>query len=236
MLFVWLVGCAAPMYRFPGPLSGLGREPAEPPVASRRVPAAPPVAAPTPVRHAFPNRRTVGDEVVEAAVNLLGARSLQVDGKPYHFDCSGFVEASMARAGCYYRGSVSDLFDKAKELGVIHRRHTPSPGDVAFFDDTWDGNHNGKLDDPLSHVALVESVDDDGTIHMIHLGSQGIVRIVMNLRHPDERNDDDGKRINDYIRWHRRHDSPRTRYLAGELWVAFASFWKADPAASLSTR
>jgi hypothetical protein len=128
------------------------------------------------------------------------------------------------------------LFDAAREARVLHHRHVPSPGDVAFFDDTYDRNGNGRLDDELSHVAIVESVDEDGTIHLVHVGSKGVVRIVMNLRRPEDHVDEAGKVLNDYLRAHADGDAPRTRYLAGELWAGFASFWKAGDQALASTR
>ena len=48
----------------------------------------------------------------------------------------------------------------------------------------------------------------------------------MNLRDPESRADAQGKLINDYLRAPGKHDTARTRRLSGELWVAFASFWK----------
>lgn len=212
MLFAWLIGCAP--HRFPGPLSGLGREPA----VERALAAA-----------------GASSAVADAAAAFVGSRELRVDGEAFRRDCSGLVEAATASAGCSVRGSSAMLFDQARERGVLHRRRVPAAGDVAFFDDTYDRNGNGRTDDPLSHVAIVESVDPDGTIHLVHIGSAGVVRIVMNLRHPEDRDDRDGKRINDYLRSPGRNDSPRTRRLSGELWVAFGSFWKADQLAR-STR
>jgi hypothetical protein len=152
-----------------------------------------------------------------------------VDGEPFRWDCSGLVEASLASAGCAFKGSSAMLFEEARARGVLHRRHRPAPGDVAFFDDTYDRNHNGLADDPLSHVAIVESVERDGTIHLVHMGSQGVAPLTMNLRHPEERTSPDGKLFNDYLRVHAAKDTPRTRYLAGELWVAFGSFGDAAP-------
>lgn len=127
------------------------------------------------------------------------------------------------------------LFDQAKQERVLHRRRIPSPGDIAFFDDTYDRNGNGRLDDPLSHVAVVESVDQGGTITMVHIGSKGVARLMMNLRHPEDRTDTQGTVLNDYMRARSNGDSPRTRYLTGELWVAFASYWEAPTAAQVAS-
>ena len=55
---------------------------------------------------------------------------------------------------------------------------------------------NGRRDDKLTHVAIVESVNDSGTISIIHLGSRGISRIFMNLYEPDVYKDGDGNIMN----------------------------------------
>jgi hypothetical protein len=143
------------------------------------------------------------------------------DGSLVRKDCSGLVETvfqdlrlrlpeldvpgnSVLRE---YRG-----FEAQGEL--VHGR--PLPGDLAFFDDTWDRNHNGRLDDPLTHVAIVTSIDLDGTATLVHYGGKGLTHFKMNLaeEHVGQRA---GKRYNDKLRWQDKHDPPGTRYLASEL-------------------
>ncbi len=218
LLLLALLACAPSVYRVPGPLAGLGREP----VPTWGQPRAPgPFARP-----ARPTPPTPL-EIATAAAGFVGDRALVVDGVRFRFDCSGLVEASLASAGCRFTGSTADLFDQAREHRVLHRRRTPVPGDVAFFDDTYDRDGDGRLNDPLTHIAVVEEVDQAGTITLVHVGSQGVTRFLMNLRRPQERYDDKGNLINSYVRSRKGGDSPRTRYLAGELWVAFGSFWDA---------
>jgi hypothetical protein len=217
VLLLTFLGCAPALVRFPGPLGSLGREPS------------PAWQTPSHDRRPGDTAPSTPEAVASAAAGFVGDRTLVVNGETFRSDCSGLVEASLASAGCAFKGSSAMLFEQARSQRVLHRHRMPSPGDVAFFDDTYDRNGNGKIDDPLSHVAVVESVDRDGTIHLVHRGSQGVARIVMNLKHPEERFDADGKLINDYLRAHGSKDSPRTRYLAGELWVAFGSFWDAEP-------
>ena len=149
-----------------------------------------------------------------------------MEGVKYRFDCSGLVEAALAEAGFTFSGSTRDLFATARDLGVLHRHHRPEVGDVAFFDDTYDKDNDGRVNDPLTHVAVVVTVDADGTIGMIHLGSAGVVKLAMNLRDPETHVDVGGRLINDYLRASSKRDSARTRHLAGELWVAFGSLWK----------
>ena len=42
-----------------------------------------------------------------------------------------------------------------------------APGDLVFFDNTWDYNGDGMANDPLTHVGIVERQEDDGTIVFI---------------------------------------------------------------------
>jgi hypothetical protein len=63
----------------------------------------------------------------------------------------------------------------------------PLPGDLVFWDNTYDRNGNGRWDDDLTHAGIVVSVDDDGTIHYVHHNyRRGIVVEQMNLRAPDD--------------------------------------------------
>lgn len=197
MLLGILLACA-PTYRMPGPLTDLGRDI---PVESR---------APT----------QGGTAIAKAATGFLGVAKLEVRGVAYRGDCSGLVEAALARAGWSYAGSSADLWQTAQERGIAHRRKRPAPGDIVFFDNTYDRNGNGRLDDELSHTAIVETVAPDGTITMVHYASNGIVRLRMNLDRPHDDN------VNDQLRAASRKDPGATKYLAGELWVGFASFYR----------
>jgi cell wall-associated NlpC family hydrolase len=258
LLYV-LVACA-PAYRMPGPLHGLGSRPApgggasptsapgrpaaSAPAASAPAASVPAAARPDPwagvaLRSAEPPPVDDGRgaAIARAAAGFLGARSLRAAGSSFRYDCSGFVSAAMAAAGRPLSGSSASMFEEARALGVLHRRLTPSVGDVAFFDDTYDRNRNGKLDDPLSHVAIVTTVEGNGTIGMVHLGGQGVTRLRMNLREPHVGRAPDGSVYNDLLRRRSSSDRSGTRYLAGELWVGFGSFWSAETSvASESTR
>ena len=216
---MWLLFACASVYRMPGPLGSLGNEPAPVPVVPHTVDARParkPWFAPEPD----------GFDVAEAGAQFVGLSCLMVGDKKYRWDCSGYVSAAYALAGYEIQGSAANMLTAARDRGLVHRRKKPSAGDLAFFDNTTDRNDNGLLDDLVTHVALVEAVDGDGTITLIHLGSSGVVRIHMNLYRPDDHVDDDGKMLNDYLRRKGSHDSPRTQYLTGQLWCAFASSWK----------
>jgi hypothetical protein len=221
-VILWLLACA---HTFPGPPSALVDRLPRSRTASVRPPA--PVHAPP----GNPRLATVA-----AAEGFVGRPRLVVEGTTYRYDCSGLVEAVLAQAGVPHEGSSAMLFADARASHVLHRRRVPEPGDVAFFDDTYDRDRNGRLDDALSHTAIVEAVDPDGTITLIHVGSGGVARFHMNLRHPEDARSPDGKAWNDTLRAHHAEDTRRTRYLAGELWAGFASFWRVDDAGVASTR
>ena len=97
----------------------------------------------------------------------------------------------------------------------------PDPGDLVFFHDTYDRDHDGKLDDGLTHIALVESVDADGTIFIIHRVSRGVMRYRMNLERPALRTDPgSGRVLNDWLRGSSAGVSP---VLTGQLFAAFGA-------------
>jgi hypothetical protein len=229
-----LTGCA---HRggmgFPGPLGGMGTDPVPYAEAGDGGPADEPVAKAAPAAEdpePPPRRRRRGDargrEVARTAASLIDHRRLVVRGESYRYDCSGLVEAAHAGARIDLRGSSKDMYELARREGLLHKRKVPSPGDIAFFDDTYDRNHNRRRDDDLTHVAVVESVASDGTITLVHKGGRGVMRIEMNLRRPDERRDADGRELNDHLRASKDKDGGPT--LSGQLWRAFGSLWALD--------
>ncbi len=208
LLFLLSLGCS-PALRMPGPLGGLGEVPTAPPA---------PVTEQRATATAFG-----ADAIVAAAQGFVGKRTLEVEGQRFRYDCSGLVEAVMAASGGDYAGSSAMMYERAQGEGALRRRRRLSPGDLVFFDDTYDRDGNGRRDDPLSHVALVEAVAPDGTATLIHLSSRGVVRIRMNLQEPDLHSGPTGEVLNDYLRAKKAGDGPRTRYLAGELWAGTAT-------------
>jgi hypothetical protein len=146
--------------------------------------------------------------------------------------CNGLIEDILRDAGAPMRGNVRTLFADMDARGWVHRRKVPAVGDIVFFDNTYDSDRNGKQDDPLSHVAVVISVDPDGTVQMVHHGSKGIRPLTMNLRSPSERRDAQGKVLNSFL------GAPgyarEGHKLTGELWRAFATP-RPDPTARVAS-
>mgnify|MGYP000276834862 CR=1 FL=1 len=211
-------GCASRIPRMPGPLGSVGKD--APPVAVLR-----PLPlngeeeeeeGPAPSR---PADSALGRRIAKAAAHYLEHRP-----RGFRDDCSGFVMASLDRAGVPTSGSTRTFWDHARELGTTHKRKRPSVGDLVFFDNTYDRNRNGRFDDDLTHIGIVIGVDEDDTITIAHGGTgRGRTTLTMNLRHPDVRRDDDGLVRNDYLRRRLSSDPKHFKYLAGELWRGFAT-------------
>jgi hypothetical protein len=177
---------------------------------------------------AAPRRRgdDLGVEIARAAEHYLRHAP-----RGYRDDCSGFASAALQRAGLSLEGSTAQLWDLAKDARATHRRKEPEPGDLAFFDDTWDRNGDGRRNDPLTHVAVVIDVKRDGTIFLAHAGtSAGRATLRMNLRHPSV-HDDGGEILNDWLRRRSADEPESAKYLAGELWRGFATFESSEAVA-----
>ncbi|MGC3973733.1 MAG: hypothetical protein QM771_05025 [Nitrospira sp.] len=92
-----------------------------------------------------------------------------------------------------------------------------------FFDNTWDFNGDGLVNDPLTHVGIVEQVEPDGTIVFISRVAGAIERYRMNVAHPHIHRTADGRLLNDYMRRKHWRDGEHTAYLTGELFAAFGT-------------
>jgi hypothetical protein len=158
-----------------------------------------------------------GRAVAATASSLVGTRA----GR----DCFGFVVEVYRRNGVDLRedggepgdNGVRILWRFADRRGALHRRGAPAVGDLVFFDDTYDRNRDGRRNDPLTHVGIVEKVEGD-RIWFVHRVGRGVVRSVMSLDEPTVRSRD-GEPLNDYIRLGRRSHGDR---LAGALFAGFA--------------
>ena len=94
---------------------------------------------------------------------------------------------------------------------------------MVFFDNTWDYNGDGLVNDPLTHVGIVERQERDGTIIFISRVAGAIERYRMNLALPHVHRTAEGRVLNDYIRRKDFDDPADTAYLTGELFAAFGS-------------
>jgi hypothetical protein len=170
--------------------------------------------------------------IVRTAAGLVGAKTIESNGQRISYDCAGVTRAIyMAHGVDLYEGSergrnangVRLIYDHIRERGRIHQGPVVHPGDLVFFDNTWDYNGDGRANDPLTHVGIIERVESDGTIVFISRVAEAIERYRMNLAQPHVHRTPDGRILNDYMRRKRWSDEEGTRYLTGELFASFGT-------------
>jgi len=234
MLLLWLIACS-PVMKMPGPPGVVGRNaPDRPalPAPTQELPEAAiaQVEPPAEVREGRKKRVTrknlLGEAAADAARYHLAHRP-----RGFRADCSGYVCAVYTRVGVPLSGNTRSLWELARARGATHKRKEPRLGDLAFFDNTHDRNHNGRLDDDLTHIAVVIDVEMDGTIVLAHDGtSRGRTTMRMNLWDPDIHVDKTGAELNSYLRAPGK--PKRADRLSGQLWRGFATVdhqWLDDP-------
>ncbi|GMU11547.1 CHAP domain-containing protein [Corallococcus caeni] len=182
---------------------------------------------------------TPRERVLATARALVGQPTVQVNGRRYPADCTALVEATYAQAGVKFRGTlkpgdngVTALYRYARANGRVYTDGRPVPGDLVFFRETYDQNRDGRRNDGLTHVGLVDGVDADGTVTVIHRVKRGVVRYRMNLARPHlPRDPKTGEVLNDML----RSPAPgQPHVLTGQLFAAFGSVLPSGPAKPLA--
>jgi len=170
--------------------------------------------------------------IVQTAVKLLGATTVESNGRHIAYDCAGVTRAVFLKHGIdLYDGELSDshangvriIHAHIRQQGRFHRGPVAYPGDLVFFNNTWDYNGDGKVNDPLTHVGIVEQQESDGTVIFISRVAGAVERYRMNLGLPHVHKTADGRILNDYLRRKNALDRANTRYLTGELFAQFAT-------------
>lgn len=172
-----------------------------------------------------------------AASHLGRASGFAAGRERFAADCTGFVQAVYAQegvplrelmrsAGASEKNGVLAAYRAFQRYGIVFGGggEWPAPGDLVFWRDTYDRNRNGKADDGITHVGIVEYVVD-GTVVFVHRGSRNVARGAMTPDRPGERSAG-GVALNSPI----RARNPRLEgvpALAGEL---FAGYGRLDPA------
>ena len=200
--------------------------PLTPPAAPRPIPSE--SEEPTPIAAQRAPPPGAREDVLAAARRLVGSKQVRVGGKTWPADCTGFVEAVYAQAGVSFRGAakagdngVTAFYRYASAQGRVYTKGKPRPGDLVFFRETYDRNKDGRRNDGLTHVGLVDEVATDGTVVVIHRVSRGVVRYRMNLAKPSLRKDPrTGVVLNDMLRVPKGKKMP---VLTGQLFAAYGS-------------
>ena len=137
---------------------------------------------------------SVQQRVVESARSLVGARSLRINGRRFRYDCTGTILAAYYGAGidleaefsAYTGNGVARLFKLAAAHELVYTGDSPSPGDVIFWDNTYDRNGDGAWNDTLTHAGVVIRTYADGSVDYVHHNYRdGIVIARMSLASPD---------------------------------------------------
>jgi hypothetical protein len=167
-------------------------------------------------------------QIVDAAYDMVGRTSLLVGGTRFNWDCSGTILAIYASAGIYlgdlfprYSGNgVSRLHQIGESHGLLHDSVLPAPGDIVFFDNTYDRNGDRAWNDYLTHAGVVVSVDDSGAIEYVHHNyREGIVVARMNLMLEDAYPENSPMRMKSH-----RHLNP-DEWLSSHLYREFAALY-----------
>ncbi len=175
----------APAAGLPGPPSA---------VPLQGTPAAGPVPALDPASGAPGAPASLRDRLLEGAGYVMGKSRLVVRGKSFPYDCTGTVRAiywyagiDLARRFQRYGGNgVKRLYRTLEDLQLLYHTTRPVPGDLIFWDNTYDRNGDGQWNDPLTHVGMVVRVSRDGLIEFVHLNyNRGILIEYLNLLDPD---------------------------------------------------
>jgi len=170
--------------------------------------------------------------IVRTAVKLVGTKTIKSNGRRIAYDCAGVTRAVFLAHGIdLYEGDPGDsdtngvqiIHAHIQQQGTFHRGPVAHPGDLVFFNDTWDYNGDGKVNDPLTHVGIVERQEANGTIIFISRVADTIERYHMNLNLPHAHKTADGRILNDYLRRKDAAHPSNTGYLTGELFAQFAT-------------
>jgi len=170
--------------------------------------------------------------IVRTAAKLVGATTIESRGRHIAYDCARVTRAVFLKHGIdLYGGSANDpeangvrlIHAHIQQQGTFHHGPVVHPGDLVFFDNTWDYNGDGKVNDPLTHVGIVERQRPDGTVIFISRVAGAVERYHMNLALPHVHKTTDGRILNDYLRRKAVIDPANTGYLTGELFAQFAT-------------
>ncbi len=169
-------------------------------------------------------------QVVADARGLVGKKAVVLDGRRHPDDCTGLIRAVYGRAGVDLLSearrkdnAVTAIWRHAQRHGRVYEGGRPLPGDLVFFRETYDLNRDGRRNDGLTHIGLVETVRPDGTVLIIHRVARGVVRYRMNLEHPRARvHPKTGEVVNDALRAPGASGPAR---LTSELFAGYATLF-----------
>ncbi len=172
---------------------------------------------------------------------LREARSwLQGSSRHAVRDCYGFVLAAyaplrlpLAHYGLRGDNGVAILDRYVARHGRFYAQMRPALADLVFFKNSYDVDGDGLLNDGFSHVGIVDSVDSEGTVTMIHRANNGVIRSRMNLAHPTVLRSPTGEVWNDFLRSARRGIPAKT---TAQLFVSYGAIIPSASVAPMAAR
>lgn len=164
-------------------------------------------------------------KLASVAKTFIGKSALKVGPHTFRSDCSGAIRAIFATARLRLGGIIKRAGDN--DVKTIYRyvqkygkviKNSAEPGDLVFFHNTYDRSRNGRMNDALTHIGLIEKIEGD-TIYFVHHLGQSVIRSRMNLAHPTQTYDPHNHtRINHILR---RAQGKHRAYTAAELFAGF---------------
>jgi hypothetical protein len=176
--------------------------------------------------------------LLEGTRQVLGQTRLEINGKSFPYDCSGTVRAiywfagiDLARRFARYGGNgVNRLYRTLEDLQLLYDTTRPVPGDLIFWDNTYDRNGDGEWNDPLTHAGMVVRTAEDGGIEYVHLNyHKGIVIEFINLLDSDTHQVKAGgtvRIVNSPMRLGAAGRSQPGRWLASHLYRKFGMAYR----------
>ena len=134
-------------------------------------------------------------------------------------DLEAILQRVDIRVGWTARQGLGASVSTAKKKRAYHTRGAPREGDIVLFDNQWDANINGRLDDRLTGCGVVTWGDGDKFQAVVRTGNAS--RRIIAWPGGPARRIVDGEKVNDYLRVPSRSDPVDTAYLAGQLYVGY---------------
>ena len=172
-------------------------------------------------------------KLAEGGNYILGREELIIRGKRFNMDCTGAVLAIYYYAGIdlardfhkYTGNGVTRLYRSLEAQDLLYDTRYPVTGDIIFWDNTYDRNEDGRWNDPLTHVGMVMSVSENGSVQYVHLNyHRGIIIENMNLYQPEihQRMEKGQMRIvNSPMRMKQAGQAHPQNWLSGQLFKIF---------------
>jgi hypothetical protein len=172
--------------------------------------------------------------VTSIARESIGMKSIPaVNGRHFTSDCIGFVDFVYYRAGFDLykaygkgKGGVDSLYFGLEKYGFVYREKHAGPGDIVFFDNTYDVRGRKRWDNPLSHIGIVVGAGRFDSLDFIHFANRGVEESRLNLYYPDtyaiKLSDGNLYTINSFLRVDRGEGFAKKEYVCANFYRAFA--------------